>query len=123
MLQIRRQQERQLADALLEQAALDRLRRFFPDDCERLGPELQPWIRRSVQRARGHGFASQGDALGFILASMALGEGFDAEFAWAGGILNPADPAQRPFRARRLYEAALTHLRATERQAGGEGRR
>lgn len=117
MLQIRREQTLELQNAALEQAALDRARRFFPVACEQLGGGLWPLVQRSVRRARSHGFASQSDALQFVFLVLALGEGFDREMPWAARLLNETEPAKRGFLARRLYEAAMRHLRASERDS------
>jgi hypothetical protein len=120
MLQIRREQTLELQNVVLELAALDRARRFFPAACDKLGDRLWPLVQRSVRRARRHGFASQSDALQFVFLVLALGEGFDREMPWATSLLNETEPAKRAFLARRLYEAAMRHLRASERD-GAEG--
>lgn len=118
MLVIRQPQLQLFADQSLEQAAFERAPRFFPGVCDSLGEELRPAIRRALLKARGYGFSSQSDALQYVYVALLLGENFDddARLPWARGILKEADGARRPFRAMRLYEAALRHLRFQERR-------
>ncbi|HUA61805.1 MAG TPA: hypothetical protein VML19_23825 [Verrucomicrobiae bacterium] len=119
MLIIRSAQLQALEDRQLEQAALDRAPRFFPELCRGLGKELGPTIRKAVRKARGYGFAAQSDALQFVYLALLFGGDFDQDpnLPWAQRVLSDKDPAHRPFRASRLYESALRHLRAEERRA------
>jgi hypothetical protein len=94
------------------------IRKHFPLVAGRLGAAgLDSLLRRSIRKAWALGFGSTSDVLQYVQLAAAFGENFEdrPDLPWARPILEDRRPEQRGFRAVRLYENALRHLRAKER--------
>lgn len=118
MLVIRKEQMEALGEAVLKQRARTQAEAHFPEEAKALGPGLDEAIRRAIRRARANGFSSGTDVLQFVDLAVLLGEDFE-NLPWAQAALNETAPERRKFRAARLYEGAIRHLRSREREVAG----
>lgn len=115
MLVIRQAQLEALSDAADQDFArrlADKLRRFWPDTCEELGPaRLHARITRGLERARAHGASQASDLQRYLNLMFLLGEDFDTDPAipWARDYLTAPGPIST--RLVQLSERALAEAR------------
>ncbi len=86
------------------------LRRFFPEDCVRLGPEaLEELIRHGISRAAEHGIVSEHDVALYLNLTIALGRDFDRDplLPWARAALAETAQLEPSRRMGRLYRTTL----------------
>ncbi len=86
------------------------LRRFFREDCERLGAEpLGELIRHGIGRAAEHGIVSEHDVALYLNLTLALGRDFDRDplLPWARAALVETALLEPSRRMGRLYRTTL----------------
>jgi hypothetical protein len=116
MLVIRKAQLEALGEAHFEDRVRTHVQAHFPEEAKALGTELDSAVRRAIRRARTYGFSGS-DVVQFVDLAVLLGEGFE-DLPWARAVLHETPPERMSFRAIRLYEGAIRHLRYMERQEG-----
>jgi hypothetical protein len=87
------------------------LRRFFADECARLGPEsLAELIHHGISRAASHGIVSEHDVALYLNLTVALGRDFDRDplLPWASAALAETAALEPSRRMGRLYRATAS---------------
>jgi hypothetical protein len=86
------------------------LRRFFPNQCERLSPqEFSESIHHGIARAQAHGFEAGPDICRYMDIMMVFGPSFDQDLLWAKEILEDARIKLSGMRMDLLHNAAVEH--------------
>jgi len=120
MLRIRKAQMKALEKEQLEVQIRAHLAECFPQHCEALGPAgTREAVRYGIERARTYGFEAESDLCQYIDLMFLFGQDFEEapELAWAGEILKDRSPESPGDRMRRLFEAAVRHLRQLDEAA------
>lgn len=92
---------------------------YFPRPCGALGPDgLRAFIRRGVERAQGHGVASERDVCVFLGLMLTFGEDFDRALPWAREIVADRDIVEARERIERLADAGEAHEHEASAGAG-----
>jgi|SRR5579883_408023 len=90
MLVVRKEQLRALADldwARFEQQAVEHCRQAFPAICDSLGEDAtKQQVHLGLRQAKGHGFESAADLLGYLNLVFTFGPDFQ-ERPWASEVL------------------------------------
>jgi hypothetical protein len=121
MLKIRNAQMKAFEREQLEVQLTAHLLECFPPHCEALGPaRTREAVRYGIERARTYGFEAASDLCQYLDLMFLFGQGFEdsPELAWAGEILKDRSPKSPGDRMRRLFEAAVRHLRQLDEAAG-----
>jgi hypothetical protein len=90
------------------------LGKFFPEQCEALGPEKTgELIEFGIERARFHGFENEREVCKYIDLMCIFGRNFDQDEKqpWARHILESRFPPDPEERMRHLHATALDALR------------
>lgn len=92
---------------------------YFPRPCGALGPDgLRALIRRGIERAQGHGIASERDVCVFLGLMLTFGEDFDKALPWARAIVRDRDLIDGHDRIDRLADAGEEHEHEASDGAG-----
>jgi hypothetical protein len=90
------------------------LRRFFPEECRRLGAQgdedgVRALIRHGIARAQTYGIVSEHDVTLYLNLTMALGRDFDRDalLPWARAVLVETELPEPSRRMARLYRETL----------------
>ncbi len=86
------------------------LRRFFPEECQRLGDDgTRALIRHGIHGAAGHGIVSEHDVTLYLNLTVALGRDFDRDphLPWARAVLVDPELPEPSRRMARLYRETL----------------
>jgi len=120
MLRIRKKQTKELTKAS-QKSFEDRMvihsKRFFPEQCKGLGPEMTlEAVRYSILQAVKYEIVSERDVCIFTDVMFAYGENFDTDpkLPWASQILNDENLQGEPDeKVDKLHEAAMKHAKET----------
>jgi len=117
MLVIREEQKGAFSQAVarnFECGQYSHVSRVFPDRCRALGdPVVREWIRKGIREAAACGIDEEYEVSRYIDLMFLLSPDFgsDAQYAWAGPILEDASLAPKE-KMDRLYERAREQLAA-----------
>ena len=110
MLVVRKEQMAAFEQSLFRRWVMDHLRRFFPAQCERLGPKgLIELVDHGVAHAREHGFHAERDVCRYLDIMVVFGRTFDRDLPWAKEILEDARLVLPGMRMDLLHDVAVEH--------------